>query len=516
MTGQTSTGNVDILHRLQEHLLTTKTPFILPDVIIDSVKLSASDFDGMFFDIIHPAPNLIDIIIGSIQGDPIGALMVAVAVKMEFLRFAKPLLRGYHYDKVRLWEKGLLTPEEIVKKVEEDLSNLFIDLDFNVHFFYGRLNTEYNTMTYVSGGEQASFYYNKKKNQVSFLGSKNAPLGKTPRSKRLESAQLMFSAGDYMILNVGEARKDYKGEKYSQLSFLLKEHANLHILDLMPKLKLQLKNTDDSSLFLVLKTAEEKQSYPCKYTNAKFASDLSQLQAVRTFIRRVCEQTPGDSEKLSLQLQLVINEIFCNIVKHSYHNLSKGEIVVESQIVDDGIYLTISDKGKSFNPVNTKYPNLAGDQENGFGFFIIQQIADHITYSPKTSTDEWNHLRIFKSYFFQEDQMEFSHEIKNNVLVIVPRGDSLDAKTAPAFKESVLDLIRSSGLSRLVFDLSNLQFIDSSGLGTFLSIQRMLNTQGGLLKLAHLSKPVRTMFEIVSMHRIFDIFNKVEEATNSF
>jgi hypothetical protein len=88
MTGQTSTGNVDILHRLQEHLLTTKTPFILPDVIIDSVKLSASDFDGMFFDIIHPAPNLIDIIIGSIQGDPIGALMVAVAVKMEFARLS--------------------------------------------------------------------------------------------------------------------------------------------------------------------------------------------------------------------------------------------------------------------------------------------------------------------------------------------------------------------------------------------------------------------------------------------
>lgn len=112
--------------------------------------------------------------------------------------------------------------------------------------------------------------------------------------------------------------------------------------------------------------------------------------------------------------------------------------------------------------------------------------------------------------------MEFSHQIKDNVLIIIPSGENLDAKSAPAFKEGVLDLIRSSNLSKLVFNLEHLQFIDSSGLGTFLSIQRTLNSQGGTLKLAHLNKPIRTMFEIVSMHRIFDIFDTPEEAVDSF
>ena len=77
-------------------------------------------------------------------------------------------------------------------------------------------------------------------------------------------------------------------------------------------------------------------------------------------------------------------------------------------------------------------------------------------------------------------------------------------------------MIRTTGISKLVFDLSHVQFIDSSGLGSFLSIQRALTSQGGTLKLAYLSKPVHTLLEIVAMHRIFDIFPDVKEAIQSF
>lgn len=112
--------------------------------------------------------------------------------------------------------------------------------------------------------------------------------------------------------------------------------------------------------------------------------------------------------------------------------------------------------------------------------------------------------------------MEFSHRIQDGILIITLQGDKLDVKTTASFKEGVLDLIRTTGLSKLVFDLSHLQFIDSSGLGSFLSIQRALTSQGGTLKLAHLSKPVRTLLEIVAMHRIFNIFPDVEEAVQSF
>lgn len=80
----------------------------------------------------------------------------------------------------------------------------------------------------------------------------------------------------------------------------------------------------------------------------------------------------------------------------------------------------------------------------------------------------------------------------------------------------MIDIIGKSETQQVVLDLQNLQFIDSSGLGSFLSVLRTLNTQGGELKLACLNKTVRTLFELVSLHKIFEIFNSRDDAVKSF
>ena len=105
---------------------------------------------------------------------------------------------------------------------------------------------------------------------------------------------------------------------------------------------------------------------------------------------------------------------------------------------------------------------------------------------------------------------------KMTSLIITPERESLDAHDAPEFKEKVIDLIEANSLIRVVFDLHQMQFIDSSGLGSFLSVLRVLHSHGGELKLACMNKPVRTMFELVSMHKIFEIFNTKEDAIRSF
>lgn len=112
--------------------------------------------------------------------------------------------------------------------------------------------------------------------------------------------------------------------------------------------------------------------------------------------------------------------------------------------------------------------------------------------------------------------LALSHSIRENILIITLQGIRLDAVNASLFKSHALDLIHRAGLSKVVVDLSHVQFIDSSGLGALLAIQRSLNKQGGALKLAHLNKNIQMMFEIVSMHRILDIFPTVEDTIKSF
>jgi len=68
----------------------------------------------------------------------------------------------------------------------------------------------------------------------------------------------------------------------------------------------------------------------------------------------------------------------------------------------------------------------------------------------------------------------------------------------------------------ILLDLANLTFIDSSGLGAFLSCLKALNLKGGDLKICNLTKSVRILFEMVRMHQVMDIYNSREEALEAF
>lgn len=113
-------------------------------------------------------------------------------------------------------------------------------------------------------------------------------------------------------------------------------------------------------------------------------------------------------------------------------------------------------------------------------------------------------------------KMKLVHNIHGKILEITLLNENVDATNSAACKEKILDLIQQTGYSKVLLDLSHLQFIDSSGLGALLSIQRSLYGHGGKLKLANLTKSVQTVFEIVSMHRIFEIYPTMEDAVKSF
>lgn len=112
--------------------------------------------------------------------------------------------------------------------------------------------------------------------------------------------------------------------------------------------------------------------------------------------------------------------------------------------------------------------------------------------------------------------MKFTKEASNGALIIQLKSDHLDARVSRNFKESILKEVEQARLYHVVLDLSDLHFIDSSGLGSFLSILRVLNTKGGDLKLAKLNPSVKSMLEMVRMDKLFEIFITPEQAVKSF
>ena len=110
--------------------------------------------------------------------------------------------------------------------------------------------------------------------------------------------------------------------------------------------------------------------------------------------------------------------------------------------------------------------------------------------------------------------MEMATEKSGDVTVVSLPGEQLDASNAKDFKRDIAPLLEPRG--KIVLDLAQLRFVDSSGLGAILSCLRQLNAGGGDLKLCGMSKPVRALFELVRMHKIFDIYGTKEEAIRAF
>jgi anti-sigma B factor antagonist len=106
--------------------------------------------------------------------------------------------------------------------------------------------------------------------------------------------------------------------------------------------------------------------------------------------------------------------------------------------------------------------------------------------------------------------MEMMVEKLGEVTIVQLPGEQLDASNAKDFKRDVTSILNAT--SKVVFDLSQLRFVDSSGLGAMLSCLRLVNSAGGDLKLCGLSKSVRALFELVRMHRIFDICDTKDDA----
>ena len=110
--------------------------------------------------------------------------------------------------------------------------------------------------------------------------------------------------------------------------------------------------------------------------------------------------------------------------------------------------------------------------------------------------------------------MKFTVEDIDGIKIVSSLPKVLDASNAMDFKADMGRILDES--PRVVFDMSNVKFIDSAGCGALITSLRRLKGSGGTLKLYDVQKQVRSVFELVRMHKVIDIFNTRQEALRSF
>lgn len=101
------------------------------------------------------------------------------------------------------------------------------------------------------------------------------------------------------------------------------------------------------------------------------------------------------------------------------------------------------------------------------------------------------------------DQLRLQVDIGSEVTVIRLDGE-LDPHTAPLLQRE-FDRVVDLGATRVVFDLRDLRFIDSSGLRVVISAHRRLTTSGGSFALASPNDTTRRLLEITGLLDHFEI-----------
>ena len=91
-----------------------------------------------------------------------------------------------------------------------------------------------------------------------------------------------------------------------------------------------------------------------------------------------------------------------------------------------------------------------------------------------------------------------------NVLGVTVAARRLDAASARDFKLEC-EAAWSAAITAVEIDLSNVEFVDSSGVGALLSIYKKLPAQSSGVKLLRTKPAVQSVIELLRLHRIFEL-----------
>ena len=102
-----------------------------------------------------------------------------------------------------------------------------------------------------------------------------------------------------------------------------------------------------------------------------------------------------------------------------------------------------------------------------------------------------------------------------DVTVIDVSGRITLGEGASAFREIIREMA-AKGNKKLLVNLSEVSYIDSSGIGELVSGFTTVTNGGGQLKLIGLSKRVKDLLQITKLYTVFEVFDDEAEAVRSF
>jgi anti-sigma B factor antagonist len=110
----------------------------------------------------------------------------------------------------------------------------------------------------------------------------------------------------------------------------------------------------------------------------------------------------------------------------------------------------------------------------------------------------------------KQEIMNFNQEIKSNTLILHISGDLIGEDNGVQLVEAVKEAI-SHKVMTCIIDISELRYINSSGIGVLITLLTKFRNKGGEVYLMRPSESVKKLLVITKLNAIFQVIQSEEE-----
>jgi len=104
--------------------------------------------------------------------------------------------------------------------------------------------------------------------------------------------------------------------------------------------------------------------------------------------------------------------------------------------------------------------------------------------------------------------------LRSRTLIVTVTGD-VDQHNAGSIRDGIDLKISHENVKRLIFDFSNLDFMDSSGIGIIIGRYKLMNALGGTVAIVAVKPTLQKLLDLSGIKKIVPVFGSLQEAIST-
>jgi anti-sigma B factor antagonist len=249
-------------------------------------------------------------------------------------------------------------------------------------------------------------------------------------------------------------------------------------------------------------------------------STLDSVEAAELIVQQLAGRR-GFSEQEVEQFMIAIRETMANAISHG-NGYSREKSVYFGVVADSKQFkVTVRDQGLGFDPEEVPDPTAEDNllRTSGRGLLLMRSFVDELSirrgdpagtevvlvkYSPEPTSHK-------------EEDVSLATNIRevDGVSIVDLSGRITLGEGSGQLRDTVRELL-GKGQKKIVLNLGDVSYIDSSGLGELVSSYTTAANQGAKVKLLNVQKKVSDLLQITKLYTVFDDFGDEASAVMSF